>query len=102
MNMRRLALFSLLLLATVSAFGHAGEVHKYMGTIAAMHDDGSFLLKTTDGESIHVAVSAKTAFVQADGRPGSRADLAAGTRLVATISTDGKTATTIRFAAKKK
>ena len=98
---RKLALVSLLLLAAVSAFGHAGEVHKYMGTVTAVHEDGSFGLKKTDGTAMTVAVSAKTAYVYANGSAATRAEVAAGRRVVVTISTDGKTASEIKFAAKK-
>ena len=99
--MRKLLLLSFLLIAALNAFGHAGEVHKYMGTITAVQGD-SFTLKKTDGQSIQVAVAAATAFQHADGAAAKRSDLAAGQRAVVTISTDGRTATLVRFAAKKK
>jgi hypothetical protein len=100
--MRRSLLFSLLLLLALNALGHAGEVHNYMGTVTALHDDGSFLLQKTDGKSMHVLVSDKTAYLHADGKAATRADLTAGKRVVATISTDGKTASTIKLAAAKR
>jgi len=98
-NMRKLVLYSLLLLVTLNAFGHAGEVHKYMGTVTTLHDDGSFMLKKTDGDTIHVAVAKTTVYLHADGRSATRAELVAGKRVVVTISKDGKTASTIKFAA---
>ena len=98
--MRKFILFSLLLLVALNAFGHAGEVHTYMGTVTALHDDGSFMLKKTDGKTMHVMVSAKTAYLHANGKAAKRADLTAGKRVVATISKDGKTASTIKIAAK--
>ena len=98
--MRKFILFSLLLLVALNAFGHAGEVHTYMGTVTALHDDGSFMLKKTDGKTMHVMVSAKTAYLHAHGKAAKRADLTAGKRVVATISKDGKTASTIKIAAK--
>jgi hypothetical protein len=104
--MRRLALSSLLLavvtFAAFHAFGHAGEVHHYMGTVTALHDDGSFTLERTDGKSIDVAVSASTAYLHADGKAASRADLTVGKRVVATISKDGRTASTIKVSAAKR
>ena len=93
--MRKLVLVSLLLLAALNAFGHAGEVHKYMGTISAVSGNG-FTLAKTDGTSTAVVVSDATAY-----QNGTRADLVAGRRVVVTISTDGKTATLVRFGAKK-
>ena len=98
--MRKFILLSLLLLVALNAFGHAGEVHTYMGTVTALHDDGSFMLKKTDGKSMHVMISDKTAYLHANGKAATRADLTAGKRVVATISTDGKTASTIKIAAK--
>jgi hypothetical protein len=100
--MRKLTLFTLLLIVSLNAFGHAGEVHKYMGTVTAVHDDGSFMLEKTDGKTIHVFVAKTTAYQHADGKAATPAELAAGKRVVATISTDGKTASTIKFGAAKK
>ena len=102
MTMRKIAFFSLVLLfVVVNAFGHAGEVHTYMGSISTMHGDGSFMLDGTDGETHHVVVARSTVFRNADGSPASATDLAVGKRVVATISTDGKTASMIKFAKKK-
>lgn len=100
--MRKFVLYSLLMLLALNAFGHAGEVHNYMGTVTALHDDGSFMLKKTDGKTMHVEVSASTAYLHANGKAATRAELAAGKRVVVTISTDGKTATTIKLAVAKK
>ena len=101
-TMRKLALYSLLLVFAINAFGHAGEVHNYMGTVTALHDDGSFMLEKTDGTTMHVLVSARTAYLQADGKAASAADLSVGKRVVATISKDGKTASTIKVAQSKR
>jgi hypothetical protein len=100
--MRTFIFCSLLILVALNAFGHAGEVHKYMGTVTAVHDDGSFMLKKTDGGTMHVEVSSSTVYQQTDGRMASRAELGADMRVVVTISTDGKTASLVKFAAKKK
>ena len=98
--MRKFILLSLLLVVALNAFGHAGEVHTYMGTVTTLHDDGSFMLKKTDGKTMHVMVSDKTAYLHANGKAAQRSDLTAGKRVVATISKDGKTASTIKIAAK--
>lgn len=98
--MRRLILVPLLLIAALNAFGHAGEVHKYMGTVSAVQGE-SFTLAKTDGTSLQVLVSPATVYQQADGAAASRTDLAAGKRAVVTISKDGRTASLVRFAAKK-
>lgn len=99
--MRKFVLFPLLLLVALNAFGHAGEVHTYMGTITAIHDGGSFTLKKTDGKTMHVEVSDRTTCLHADGKTATRAELVAGKRVVVTMSKDGKTATTIKLAAAK-
>ncbi|HEX6083884.1 MAG TPA: hypothetical protein VF266_05135 [Thermoanaerobaculia bacterium] len=95
--MRKFMLFPLLLLVALNAFGHAGEVHTYMGTVTASHDDGSFALKKTDGTAMDIAVSQKTTYLHADGKAATRAELTAGKRVVVTISKDGRTATTVKL-----
>jgi hypothetical protein len=100
--MRKLILLTLLFVVALNAFGHAGEVHKYMGTVTAVHDDGSFTLKKTDGTTMRVLVANTTAYQHADGTAATRADLAPEKRVVVTISTDGKTATLVKLAAVKK
>ena len=103
--MRKFVLYSLLLpvtlLGALNAFGHAGEVHKYMGTVTTLHNDGSFMLEKTDGKMMHVAVSRTTAYQHADGHAANREELVVGKRVVVTISKDGKTATLVKFAAAK-
>ncbi len=98
--MKKLALIFLLLVIALNALGHAGEVHKYMGTVTSVNDNGSFMLKKTDGTSMTVEVSNKTAYVYTNGSAAPRAEVVAGKRVVVTISTDGKTATEIKFAKK--
>lgn len=96
--MRKFILLSLLAFVALNAFGHAGEVHNYMGTVTALHDDGSFMLQKTDGDTMRVAVSNATAYLHANGKAASRAELTSGRRVVVTIAKDGKTATTIKLA----
>ena len=100
--MRRFVLYSLALLITLNAFGHAGEVHTYLGTVTMVHADSSFMLEKTDGKTMHVAVSKTTIYVHADGHPATKAELVAGTRVSVTIALDGKTATKIKLPAVKK
>jgi hypothetical protein len=96
--MRNFILVSFILLIAASAFGHAGEIHKYMGTVTTLHDDGSFIVKKTDGTTMHVEVSQATAYQHADGRQAKAADLVSGARVVVTIGKDGKTATLVKLA----
>ena len=95
--MRKLIFLLFTLVVCASAFGHAGEVHTYMGTVTTVNDDGSFVVKKTSGEDLAVATSAKTAFLYSDDSPAKRSDLVAGMRVVVKISTDGRTASTVRM-----
>jgi len=100
--MRKFVLYTLLLLVALNAFGHAGEVHSYLGTVTMLHADGSFMLKKTDGTTTHVAVSKDTVYVHADGHAAKHTELVAGRRVSVTIAKDGKTATKIKLAAAKR
>ena len=100
--MRKLIPFLFLLIVALNGFGHAGEVHTWMGTVTLMHDDGSFTLEKTDGTTMQVAVSARTSYLHADGRTARSAELVAGKRVVVTMAKDGKTAMTIKLAAAKR
>ncbi len=89
---------SLLLLLAASAFAHAGHVHTYMGTVTMLHDDQSFMMKTTDGKDITIQTSPATTYAHADGTAATRADLAAGVRVVVKMALDGKTAASVTMA----
>jgi len=86
-----LATFALLLVAA-AAFAHAGHAHTYMGTVSMLHDDGSFMIKTTDGKDVTIATSAATTY------DPSRAGLAVGKRVVVKMTLDGKTASSVKMA----
>ncbi|MGN6185608.1 MAG: hypothetical protein ACTHQM_18370 [Thermoanaerobaculia bacterium] len=100
--MRKFILCSLLLFVALNAFGHAGEVHKYMGTVTTVHDDGSFMLKKTDGNTMHIVVAKNTSYVHANGSAAKASELAAGKRVVVTVAKDGRTASEVKLAAAKK
>ncbi len=100
-NALAVSLLLLFAMATL-AFGHAGETHSYMGTVTTLHDDGSFMLKKTDGKSIRVLVSKETTYLRANGQAATAAELKPGTRIVVKISTDGKTAMSVKMAAPAK
>ena len=87
---RSLAALALFLVAT-AAFAHAGHMHTYMGTVTMLHDDGSFMMKTTDGKDVTVAVSPATTYDPA------RANLAVGKRVVVKMTLDGKTASSVKM-----
>ena len=100
--MKRITIVSLLILLTATfAFAHAGEVHTQLGTITAIHADGSFVMKMTNGKERTVLVAKSTTYTHSDGHKANHSELAAGTRVSVKISKDGKTALNVKFAAKK-
>lgn len=99
--MRRLFPVLLVLAFAVPLFGHAGEAHTYMGTVTMLHTD-SFMMKTKDGKQLTVNYNDKTAFAHSDKRPAEKSELAVGTRVVVKMSTDGKTATSVKMSAPAK
>ena len=102
MMKKTLAVSLLLLFAMATlAFGHAGETHSYMGTVTTLHDDGSFMLKKTDGTTMHVLVAKTTRYLRADDKAATPAELKKGMRVVAKIAKDGKTALSVKMAAQK-
>jgi hypothetical protein len=62
-----------------------------MGTVSMLHDDGSFMIKTTDGKDVTVATSPATTWDPA------RSDLAVGKRVVVKMTLDGKTASSVKM-----
>ncbi len=100
--MKRITVISLLLLFTATlAFAHAGEVHTYLGTITTINADGSFVLKLTNGKERTVLISENTTYTHADGQAARHSELAAGKRVAAKISNDGKTALNVKLGAPK-
>jgi hypothetical protein len=80
-----------------AAFAHAGHMHTYMGTVTALQNDGSFVIKTTDGKDVTVATSPATTWAHVDGKAATRADLATGMRVVVKMTLDGKTAASVKL-----
>lgn len=78
-------------LLAAAAFAHAGHAHTYMGTVSMLHDDGSFMIETTDGKDVTIATSPATTYDPA------RADLAVGKRVVVKMTLDGKTASSVKM-----
>ena len=99
--MKRIITLSLLFVfAATMAFGHAGEVHTYLGTITSVNTDGSFVMKMTSGQDRTVLVSKDTTYTHADGGQGGHSDLLVGRRVAAKISEDGKTALNVKLGAR--
>lgn len=95
--MRQTAVILSILFIAAAAFAHAGHAHTYMATITMLHDDGSLMIKTSDGKDMTIATSAATTYAHADGTAAKRADLAAGMRVVIKMMTDGKTAASVKM-----
>jgi len=101
--MKRLfAISILLILATTSAFAHAGHVHNYMGSVTMLHGATEFMIETTDSKELTVATTSSTAWLHADGHAAKASELAVGARVVVKMNIDGKTAASVTFAAPKK
>jgi hypothetical protein len=100
--MKRISVISLLLLfAATMAYAHAGEVHTYLGTVTRINEDGSFVIKMTNGKDRAVLVSKDTTYTYADGQKAERSEVAVGKRVAAKISKDGKTALNVKLGAAK-
>lgn len=92
----------LFLLTATTAFAHAGHIHKYLGSVTAVHGDHEFRLKTNDGKELTIETSAQTAWRHADDHAATKADLAVGERVVVTMMSDDKTAAMVKMSAAKK
>lgn len=94
----RIALFLLLSLTFAAlVFAHAGEVHSYLGTITKVNAADSFVLKTKDGKQHTIVISKATTITHTDGHAGKASELVVGTRASVKMSTDGKTATSVKL-----
>lgn len=99
--MKRFATAAVLLsLVTATLFGHAGEVHTYLGTIKSLAGDQA-VVTTKDGKDIPVILTDETKYWQGT-TPARRSDLAVGSRVSVEIGTDGKSATSVKIGAKPK
>lgn len=76
-----MAACAVVLLATAApAFAHEGHTHKYMGTIASVHE-GQLTVKTTDGKQVTFVVADKTQILRGTVKANA-SDLTEGTRVV--------------------
>ena len=71
---------------------HEGEVHKVMGTVTIVHADkvGHLEVKTRDGENVILTVDDQTKYLKGKA-PASLNDVQVGSRIVATVTMEGKT-----------
>jgi hypothetical protein len=92
---RRLAAAALILLASVTAFAHAGHHHKYLGTVTSIDGD-RVAIRTTDEKDVTFVVTAETAYKRGDS-DAKRADLGVGVRVAVEMATDGRTAAVVKL-----
>ena len=88
---RTLAVMAVIALAlTGSASAHEGphKTHKMLGTVKAVHTDMNHVEITTTKGSSGFYVDASTKYVRGNSKP-TLADLKPGTRVVATVKTEG-------------
>jgi hypothetical protein len=96
-------LTALLVIAAVPAFAHPGHAHTYMGTVSMLHGDNTFMIETENGGDVVTIVTNKqTTFMHGDNTKAHLSDLAEGMRVVIKMSTDGKTAASIKMSPAKK
>lgn len=73
---------------------HEGHEHKVMGTVVQVHADASKVshveVKTTDGKTIVLTCDDKTKFLKGKAAVSLK-DVQVGSRVVATVTEDGKT-----------
>ena len=101
--MKKMFVMSLFLLLTVtSVFAHAGHAHTYMGSVTMLHGDNAFMIKTTDGKDLTIETSPKTIWLHSDNHAATKSELAVGQRVVVKMTTDGKTAATVKMSAPAK
>ena len=99
-NLFAISLF--FILATTSAFAHAGHAHAYMGTVTMLHSSTQFMMKTTDGKDLTIDTTPKTSWMHSDGHPTTMSELAVGSRVVVKMNIDGKTAASVKMSAPEK
>jgi len=95
-------LTALLVVAAVPAFAHPGHEHTYMGTVSMLHGDNTFMMETEKGDVVTIVTDRKTTFMHADNTKAKMSDLAEGMKVVIKMSTDGKTANSIKMSPAKK
>jgi hypothetical protein len=100
--MKKLVAVSLFLILAVSAFGHAGHIHTYMGSVTMLHGDNAFMMKTTDGKDLTIQTSPETTWLDSDDHAAKSSDLAVGQRVVVKMMVDGKTAASVKMSAPAK
>jgi len=71
---------------------HEGHVHKVMGTVVQVHADkvSHIEVKTTDGTTVVLTCDEQTKFLKGKAA-ASLKDVQVGSRLVATVTEEGKT-----------
>ncbi len=94
--MKRFATAAVLFsLVTVTLFGHAGEVHTYLGTIKSLAGDHA-VITTKDGKDVPVTLTNETKYWRGTA-PAQRSDLTVGTRVSVEIGMDGTSATNVKI-----
>jgi hypothetical protein len=96
---RLIALSLLLLLATATAFAHAGHAHTYLGKVTMLHGSTEFMMNTTDGKELTINTTPQTSWQRADGHAAKKSELAVGSRVVVKMTTDAKSAASVKMSA---
>ena len=98
---RLLALVASLALVATSAFAHNPHAATKMGTVKQVQPN-HLILTMSDGDQETVSLSPKTTYFHADDHAAKASELTPGMRVVVKMSSDGKTAASVKMSAPKK
>ena len=97
-----LVITALLVIAAIPAFASPEHVVTHVGTVSMLHGDNSFMIETAKGDVLTIVTTSKTSFTHADKSKAKLSDLAEGMQVEIKMSTDGKTATSVKMSPAKK
>lgn len=100
MKKQLVTLASVLVLST-AAFAHNVHAMTKMGTVKRVQEK-SIVLIMSDGDLESVSLSPKTAFLHSDDHAAKKSELAAGMRIVVKMTSDGKSAATVKMSAARR
>jgi len=97
-TMKRVAASLFVLFLAVSAFAHAGHHHVF-GTVKQLKGD-ALLVHTREGTDATISLTKATVYKRGDA-DATRADLVPGVRVVIDMTTDGKSAESVKIGVAK-
>ena len=98
---RLLALVASLAFVATSASAHNPHAATKMGTVKSVQQN-RLILTMSDGDQETVSLSLKTTYFHADDHAAQASELTPGMRVVVKMTSDGKTAASVKMSAPKK